>query len=177
MTRSNSPWYTQAFKERFVRGWIFRWLHKLCNITTFQLRVFIILVASGWLIIFLLTFLVFYVIYKNVSNNLNGVTTKVGYIVQTERRRLLPGLGRSTDGPRMVHGRPEKSIGQSTSKMYPQKALSFLTASMLAITHNQTGAGIVQNKSLKQNFLWILWNNCKIKKNENSIPSIRHKVN
>ena len=45
----------------------------------FQLRIFIILVAAGWFIIFLLTFLVFYVIYKNVSNNLNGVTTKVGY--------------------------------------------------------------------------------------------------
>ena len=119
MTRNNSLWYTPAFSERFVRPVRYGPLavvsyhgHRFWDgcITTFQLRIFIILMAAGWFIIFLLTFLVFYVIYKNVSNNLNGVTTKVGYLVQL---KLSETPGRSTDGLRTSW----KSIGQSTLKM------------------------------------------------------------
>ena len=41
-----------------------------------QFRIFIILLVIGWLIIFLLTAFVFYVIYNNVKNNLARVSTK-----------------------------------------------------------------------------------------------------
>ena len=42
---------------------------------------------------------------------------------------------------------------------YPSKAISFLTANMLAITHNQTSASnrnSVQNRPLKRNLLWCV---------------------